>query len=169
MSDQDFRFQGKAFVFGDSVNTDAIIHANFLSVSDEKILAAHCMAGISPDFPSRVGKGDILVTGSNFGCGSSREQAPMAIKGCGIACIVAKSCSRLFYRNAINIGLPVVIADGGQIKDGANIAVDCVTGKILLSESNAEIAGAPLPEFMLEILRAGGLNGYLKKRIGVVG
>ncbi|MDR0469594.1 MAG: 3-isopropylmalate dehydratase small subunit [Peptococcaceae bacterium] len=165
MTNMNYRFDGHAFVFGDNIDTDAIIQTDFLSVSDEQILAAHCMERISPGFHMRVSKGDILVAGENFGCGSSREQAPISIKGCGIACVVAKSFSRLFYRNAINIGLPVIDADIPAISDGEELSVDCVTGVIRIAKSGAEVSGAPLPEFMLEILRAGGLTGYLEQRL----
>jgi len=163
MTDHQFQFQGRAFVFGDDIDTDAIIHASYLNLTDEKELAAHCLAEISPGFVSRVSEGDILVAGDNFGCGSSREHAPLAIKGCGIACVVAKSFSRLFYRNAINIGLPVITADVASFtEEGDAILIDCITGKVGLPGKGRDFAGAPLPDFMLEILRCGGLTGYLE-------
>jgi 3-isopropylmalate/(R)-2-methylmalate dehydratase small subunit len=164
MSDRDFFFQGKVFVFGDDIDTDGIIPANYLNLTDEKELASHCMEEIAPGFAAQASKGDILVAGSNFGCGSSREHAPLAIKGCGITCVVAKSFSRLFYRNAINIGLPVIVADiDSVVKDGDVIGVDCFSGKIALAGGEKEVPGAPLPAFMMEILRSGGLAGYLKR------
>ena len=166
MEDKDFLYRGGARVFGDNVDTDAIIPAQYLILAEEKEIAAHCMEEESPGFPTRVKPGDVLVAGENFGCGSSREHAPVAIRGCGIACVVAKSFSRLFYRNAVNIGLPVIAAAGlPPVAEGEEIAVDCISGSIRLLKSGAVIAGSPLPGFMLEILRAGGLYGYLEKRL----
>ena len=169
MLNNDFRFQGKAFVFGDNIDTDAIIAANYLVLTDEKEMARHCLAEISPGFHTLVKPGDILVAGDNFGCGSSREHAPAAIKGCVISCVVARSFSRLFYRNAINIGLPAITGEVPPLADGEDIFVDCVTGKIRLVKSGTEISGAPLPEFMLKIISAGGLYGYLEERLKAQG
>lgn len=177
--DNGFRFHGKAFVLADDIDTDAIISANWLILTDEKELASHCLEEAYPGFHTKATPGDILLAGDNFGCGSSREHAPLAIKGCGISCVVARSFSRLFYRNAINIGLPAITADAASaVTDGEDITVDCVTGKISLGRgrdpfntgggaagAGTEIYGAPLPEFMLEILRCGGLYGYLEKRL----
>ena len=166
MSGNDFQFDGRIYVFGDDIDTDAIIPANYLNLTDEKELASHCLEEIEPDFRAWAKKGDILVAGDNFGCGSSREHAPVSIRGCGITCVVAKSFSRLFYRNAINIGLPVIVADALPLAvKGEEISVDCVTGKIRFAASGKEINGSPLPEFMLEILRSDGLGGYLVKRL----
>ena len=172
-----FQFHGKAFVFGNNIDTDAIIHANWLTLTDEKEIASHCLEEIYPAFHTKVSTGDILVAGDNFGCGSSREHAPVAIKGSGIACVVARSFSRLFYRNAINIGLPVITAAGlSGVAEGDEIAVDCVTGRICItSRANdadgavTELSGEPLPAFMLEMLRSGGLYNYLEKRLKAQG
>ena len=164
MHDDRFLFHGKARIFPDNIDTDAIIPAPYLNLTDEKELALHCMEECSPGFASRVDEGDILIAGDNFGCGSSREHAPVAIRGCGISCVIAKSFSRLFYRNAINIGLPAITADAFSLaSEGEEISVDCLTGKITLALSGKELYGQPLPAFMLEILRAGGLTGYLKE------
>ena len=185
-SNNNFQFQGKAFVFGNNIDTDAIIHANWLTLTDEKEIASHCLEEIYPDFHTKVSQGDILVAGDNFGCGSSREHAPVAIMGSGIACVVARSFSRLFYRNAINIGLPVITAAGlSGVAEGDEIAVDCVTGRICItSRANdadgaagavgadgavTELSGEPLPAFMLEMLRSGGLYNYLEKRLKAQG
>jgi len=174
MTGNGFRFHGKAFVFADDIDTDAIFPANWLILTDEKEIASHCMEEIYPDFHLKARPGDILIAGENFGCGSSREHAPLAIRGCGISCVVAKSFSRLFYRNAVNIGLPVVAADAASLTvEGDDITVDCVTGEISISKAGgeaaglgaAELTGEPLPAFMLEILRCGGLYGYLEKRL----
>ena len=177
MAGQEFAFRGKAFVFGDNIDTDAIIHANWLVLTDEKEIASHCFEEVYPGFHAQAGAGDILVAGHNFGCGSSREHAPVAIMGCGIACVVAGSFSRLFYRNAINIGLPVITAAGlSAVAEGDEVAVDCVTGKISVAKMNGGITGAetelsgdPLPEFMLEMLRCGGLYNYLERRLIALG
>ena len=170
MADQNFKFQGKAFVFGDDVDTDAIIPANYLNLTDEQELASHCMEEVVPGFFEQVSQGDILVAGNNFGCGSSREHAPLAIKGCGIACIVAKSFSRLFYRNAINIGLPVIVADVlPAIAEGDAVSLDCLSGTITQARTGQTFAGEPLPAFMLEILQSGGLTGYLQARMQAEG
>ena len=175
MNSSDFQFRGKAFIVGDNVDTDAIINANWLILTDEKELASHCLEDVYPGFDSKVSKGDILVAGDNFGCGSSREHAPLAIMGCGISCVVARSFSRLFYRNAINIGLPVVTADAASYTvNGDGISADCETGKVVVYQTSdsakddggvIELSGEPLPEFMLEILRSGSLYGYLEKSL----
>ncbi|MCL1804520.1 MAG: 3-isopropylmalate dehydratase small subunit [Clostridiales bacterium] len=172
----ELRFQGRAFVFEDNIDTDAIFPANWLILTDEKEIASHCMEEIDPDFHRKAKPGDILLAGANFGCGSSREHAPLAIRGCGISCVVAKSFSRLFYRNAVNIGLPVITADTASLAaEGDEVAVDCVTGEISIRKANAaagavvKLAGEPLPEFMLEILRSSGLYGYLEKRLKLEG
>ena len=166
MNNLDFKFTGKAFVFGDNIDTDAIIPANYLNLAEEREIALHCMEEISPGFFDRVSQGDILVAGNNFGCGSSREHAPVAIKGSGISCVVAKSFSRLFYRNAINIGLPLIIADVlPEITEGDELTLDCLSGTITQKSSGKVFEGEPLPPFMLEILQIGGLAGYLEKRM----
>ena len=158
-----FLFHGKAVILTDNIDTDAIIPAVYLNLTDERELASHCMEEIIPGFCTRVNPGDILIAGDNFGCGSSREHAPLAIRGCGISCVIAKSFSRLFYRNAINIGLPVVTAHlAPSVKEGDDISVDCHTGKITVNGADQAASGTPLPAFMLEILQYGGLAAYLE-------
>jgi 3-isopropylmalate/(R)-2-methylmalate dehydratase small subunit len=142
--------RGKAHKFGDNIDTDIIIPARYLVTTDPQELAKHCMEPIAPDFPQRAKPGDIIVAGENFGCGSSREHAPLAIKGLGISCVIAKSFARIFYRNAFNIGLPVI--ETGTIKN-------LTTGKTYQA--------MPIPPFMREILNAGGLINYVRRKLGV--
>jgi 3-isopropylmalate/(R)-2-methylmalate dehydratase small subunit len=166
MTEQQFVFKGKAFVVADDIDTDAILPAMYLNLTDEAEIASHCMEEIAPGFSARVGNGDILVAGDNFGCGSSREHAPVAIRGCGISCVIAKSFSRLFYRNAINIGLPALTADvASYVAEGDEISVDCLKGRIVLARANKTFSCAPFPPFMLELLHSGGLIGWLEKRL----
>ena len=157
---------GKAYKFGHDIDTDIIIPARYLNDITPEHLAAHCMEDAGTGFARDVKPGDILVAGKNFGCGSSREHAPLAIMGCGISCVIAKSFSRLFYRNAINIGLPVMIANVSPfVTEGDAVSVDCLSGQVTLIRADKEIRGEPLPPFMLEILRCGGLIGYLEKHL----
>jgi 3-isopropylmalate/(R)-2-methylmalate dehydratase small subunit len=155
--------EGRAFVYGDNVNTDVIIPARYLTSSDPQWLAEHCLEDLDPNFLKERKAGDIIVAGKNFGCGSSREQAPLALKAAGVACVVAKSFARIFYRNAINIGLPIVecveAVDG--VKRGERVQVDLVQGKITNLSSGKSWRVAPLPEFAREILAAGGLMKYV--------
>jgi 3-isopropylmalate/(R)-2-methylmalate dehydratase small subunit len=158
---------GKAHKFGDHVDTDVIIPATYLVTTDAKELAAHCMEGIDPDFPARVRQGDIIVAGENFGCGSSREHAPVAIKGAGISCVVAASFARIFFRNAINIGLALVTSPQAarEVKDGDELDVDLATGVISNLTRSAKYQGEPFPEFVREIIEAGGLVEYTRRRL----
>lgn len=159
--------RGRAWKYGDNVDTDAIIPARYLNVSDAKELAAHCMEDIAPDFPSSVREGDIIVAGENFGCGSSREHAPIAIKGAGVSCVIAASYARIFYRNAINIGLPILeSAEAARdIEMGQEIEVDIEGGLIRNLTSGAEYHTSAYPRFMLAVINAGGLVGYTVRRI----
>jgi 3-isopropylmalate/(R)-2-methylmalate dehydratase small subunit len=156
--------EGRVWKFGDNIDTDVIIPARFLNVSDKKQLARNCFVDLRPDFSGGVSKGDILVTGSNFGCGSSREHAPLAIKESGISVIIAKSFARIFYRNAFNIGLPILESketfDSVEEKD--NISVDLATGEIINKEKGLVFSAQPIPDFMREIIMAGGLVNYIK-------
>ena len=154
----------KIYKYGDNVDTDVIIPARYLNSFDAKELATHAMVDIDPDFANTVEQGDIIVAGQNFGCGSSREQAPVAIKTAGVDAIVAKSFARIFYRNAINIGLPVIVCDI-QAKDGDIINIDLSKG-ILTNETTGEsVTFEPFKEFMLDILEDNGLvNHYLKEK-----
>lgn len=153
--------KGKVIKYGDNIDTDVIIPARYLNTSNHKELAMHCMEDIDKTFVGRVQKGDIMVAGKNFGCGSSREHAPIAIKESGIACVVAKSFARIFYRNAINTGLPIVEYDG-VIDEGDIIAVDFNSGKLFNITKNTEGVFPPFPPFLQNIISAGGLLNSLK-------
>ena len=152
----------KIYKYGDNVDTDVIIPARYLNAPDEKSLASHCMEDIDAQFASTVEAGDIVVGGGNFGCGSSREHAPLAIKACGVKCVIAKS----FYRNAINIGFPILecpeAVDG--ISAGDQVSVDFGTGMILNETTGASFQAAPFPEFVNGIIEHGGLLNSLKAR-----
>jgi len=159
-------FNGRAWKFGVNIDTDAIIPARYLNVTDPQTLAAHCMADENPRFVREVRPGDIIVAGANFGCGSSREHAPIAIQAKGIACVIAVSFARIFYRNAFNIGLPVIestaAADG--IQDGHEIRVDLLKGEIENRTTGELFKASPIPPFMKEILDDGGLMKHIAKR-----
>ncbi len=147
---------GTVIKYGDNVNTDVIIPARYLNMQTTEELAAHCMEDLDSTFLARVKPGDIIVGGSNFGCGSSREHAPMAIKGSGIAAVVAKSFARIFYRNAINMGLPIIESDA-DIDEGDTIEIDFDNGKILNLTKKTESTFAPFPGFLQKIIASGGL------------
>ena len=150
------QLEGKAICYGDNIDTDVIIPARYLTTSDPEVLASHCMEDIDPDFLSKIQEGDIIAAGSNFGCGSSREHAPLAIKTAGISCVVAKSFARIFYRNAINIGLPIIVCDA-TINTGDKLSVDLTNG-VLTNETTGEKTSFPsFPEFLQKIIQAGGL------------
>jgi 3-isopropylmalate/(R)-2-methylmalate dehydratase small subunit len=159
--------QGKVIKYGNNVDTDVIIPARYLNTSDPAELATHCMEDLDKSFIDRVQKGDIMVAGKNFGCGSSREHAPIAIKVSGIACVVAETFARIFYRNAINIGLPILECPEAakDISEGDSVSIDFATGKITNLTQNKEYTGAPFPPFMQEIMDADGLIGYIKKQL----
>lgn len=160
-------FTGKVFKYGDNVDTDVIIPARFLNSSEPAELAAHCMEDIDPAFASKVKKGDIIIGGKNFGSGSSREHAPLAIKSSGVACVIAGSFARIFYRNSINIGLPILVSAEAatNIKKGARISVDLDTGQINDLDQNKVYQSEPFPEFMQEIIKAGGLIEKIRKEL----
>lgn len=157
--------QGKAIKYGDNVDTDVIIPARYLNTADAKELAAHCMEDIDKEFVNKVKKGDIMVGGANFGCGSSREHAPLAIKTSGISCVIAKTFARIFYRNAINIGLAIMECPEASenIADGDEVAIDFDTGVITNKTKNETYQAEPFPEFIKEIIHANGLLNSLKK------
>jgi 3-isopropylmalate/(R)-2-methylmalate dehydratase small subunit len=157
-------FRGKAYVFGDDVNTDEIIPARFLNTTDPQTLARNCMEDARPGFGRQELKGAILVGGKNFGCGSSREHAPLAIKYAGISCVIAASFARIFFRNCINIGLPIVESPeaAGSISEGDMVAVDLTKG-LVAGEDGKHIAIPPFPPFMQTIVREGGWMAYLKE------
>ena len=156
--------KGIVFKFGDNVDTDVIIPARYLNSSGPAELATHCMEDIDKDFIKNVKKGDIIVAEKNFGCGSSREHAPMVLKVKGVKCIIADSFARIFYRNAINIGLPVleIGTDVEKIEAGDELDVDMAKGEIKIVNKNITIKTKPLPEFIQKIADCGGLINYLK-------
>ncbi len=160
-------FSGKVIKYGANVDTDVIIPARYLNTSVREELAAHCMEDLDPDFKTKVQPGDIIVAGSNFGCGSSREHAPVAIKASGIACVIAPSFARIFYRNSINTGLPIMespeAAEG--ISDGDRIEVDTDSGEIRDLTTGAVYKASAFPEFIGEIISSDGLVGYTKSKL----
>jgi len=157
--------KGKAHKFGNDINTDDIIAAKYLVTTDEKELGRHCMENVAADFPGKVSKGDIIVAGKNFGCGSSREHAPRALKGCGVAAVVARSFAGIFFRNSINVGLPFLqLEDVDKIKDGDLLEID-LTGGIIKNLSTGKTYKTEIfPEFLEEIIKKGGLINYIKNR-----
>ncbi len=158
---------GKVWVFGDNVDTDAIIPARYLNRSTASELAAHCMEDIDSAFAAAVGPGDIIVAGENFGCGSSREHAALAIKGCGVSCVVATSFARIFYRNAINSGLPILECPAvvDETVTGDVLNVDLRGGIIHNQRTGHQHAAAPFPEFIMDVIRAGGLVPFTRERM----
>ena len=156
--------KGRVHKFGDNVDTDVIIPARYLNRSDEQWLASHCMEDIDADFAKNVKKGDIMVAEANFGCGSSREHAPIAIKASGISCVIASTFARIFYRNAINIGLAILECDEAakNIKDGDEVEVDFDSGLIKNLTDGKTYQAQPFPEFIKEIINKGGLLNSLK-------
>ncbi len=159
--------KGKAHKFGDNINTDDIIAAKYLDSQDEKFLGSKCMENIDPDFIKRVKPGDIMVAGRNFGCGSSREHAPWAIRGCGITAVIAKSFARIFYRNAINIGLPIVeLKETDDIDSGDELEVDLSKGIINNISKNKVYKINIFPQFLQEIVKSGGLINWIKAKGG---
>ncbi|MGD0336514.1 MAG: 3-isopropylmalate dehydratase small subunit [Candidatus Omnitrophota bacterium] len=156
--------KGKVHKFGDDVNTDDIIAAKYLVSTEAKELGMHCMENIRPDFVKKAKPGDIIVAGKNFGCGSSREHAPLALKGCGIAAVVAKSFAGIFFRNSINIGLPFLELDKPEnIEEGDELEIDLSHGIIKNLSKNTEYKTQPFPRFLNEIVEEGGLMKWLKK------
>lgn len=157
--------QGRAFKYGDDINTDLIIPARYLNTSDPKELAKHCMEDEDPDFPKKVKEGDFIVAGKNFGCGSSREHAPISIKAVGVSAVIAKSFARIFYRNAFNMGLLILECEqADEIKMGDDLLVDTDKGEIVNKTQSKTYKITPVPDFMVELLKSGGLIEYMKKR-----
>ena len=152
--------------YGDNVDTDVIIPARYLNTASHSELAAHCMEDIDKDFVKKVKPGDIMVAGKNFGCGSSREHAPIAIKASGISCVIAPTFARIFYRNAINIGLPIIECPEAAkgIEAGDEVEVDFDSGKIYDRTKGTEYQGQPFPEFMQKLIAAGGLVNYTNSK-----
>lgn len=158
--------KGKTWKFGANVDTDAIIPARYLNSSLPEELAKHCMEDADPAFPGKVSKGDIIVAEKNFGCGSSREHAPIAIKAAGVSCVIAPTFGRIFYRNSINIGLPILECEEAVagIKEGDVVEVNTDTGVIKNITTGASFQAVPFPEFMQKIMAVGGLMAYVKER-----
>jgi 3-isopropylmalate dehydratase small subunit len=161
-------FKGKVLKFGDNIDTDAIIPARYLTTSDPRELAAHCMEDADPDFITRMKTGDIILGGENFGCGSSREHAPIAIKAAGVSCVIAKSFARIFYRNAFNTGLPIFeskeIEDA--ISEGEKVTVNSAKGTITITSSNKIFIINPIPPFMEKLIADGGLMKHIARKRG---
>ena len=158
---------GKAYKFGDDINTDLILPGEYLALSDPKELAEHCMAGADPEFARVAQAGDIIVAGVNFGSGSSREHAPISIKTMGISCVIAKSFARIFYRNAFNLGLAILVAPDAvdEIKTGDVLEVDLESGDIINKTTNVTFHAEPIPEFMRKMVDDGGLIEHIKKNL----
>jgi 3-isopropylmalate/(R)-2-methylmalate dehydratase small subunit len=159
--------RGKVWKYGDNVDTDVIIPARYLSMSTAQELAGHCMEDLDPEFAGQVQVGDIIVAGENFGCGSSREHAPLAIKGAGVSCVVARSFARIFYRNAINVGLPILesppAVDGAQ--PGHDLEIDLEEGVIRNLTTGQAFQAEAYPPFMMQIIEAGGLVPYTRREL----
>ncbi|MFZ2448667.1 MAG: 3-isopropylmalate dehydratase small subunit [Syntrophobacteraceae bacterium] len=158
---------GKAWKFGNDVDTDAIIPARYLVSSDPKFLAEHCMEDADPQFASKVKPGDIIAAGKNFGCGSSREHAPIAIKAAGVSCVVAHSFARIFYRNAFNMGLPILECPeaAARIEDGDELEIDFDEGVIVNRTRNETYRAHAIPPFMQKLIQAGGLIEYVREQM----
>lgn len=159
--------KGRAFKYGDNVDTDVIIPARYLNVSSGEELAKYCMIDIDKDFVNKMDKGDIIVATKNFGCGSSREHAPLAIKCAGVSCVIASTFARIFYRNAINIGMPILECEEAakDIKDGDKVSVNFDTGIIKNETTGKKYTAEPFPEFIKKIMAEGGLVKYTSSRI----
>ncbi len=159
--------KGHVYKYGANVDTDAIIPARYLNVNDAQELAQHCMEDIDAEFAGNVQTGDVIVATTNFGCGSSREHAPLCIKAAGVSCVIAKSFARIFYRNSINIGLPILECD--EAVDGTDagdeLEIDLESGAIRNLTKGTAFQAKPYPEFMLELMRAGGLVEYTRRRL----
>ena len=161
------RFSGKAWVYGDNVDTDVIIPARYLSTSDPAELAPHCMEDLDPGFARKMEPGDMIVAGGNFGCGSSREHAPLAIKGAGVSCVIAVSFARIFFRNALNIGLPILECPEAarDIKAGQRLEVDLAEGRIRNLDTGRQYAARPFPPFLRDLVARGGLVPAVRARL----
>jgi 3-isopropylmalate/(R)-2-methylmalate dehydratase small subunit len=160
-------FTGKVWKFGNDVDTDVIIPVQYTTSTDVKEMAEHCMEGLDPHFSGKVHAGDIIVAGKNFGCGSSREPAPLAIKGLGISCVIAGSFARIFYRNAFNIGLPLLecLKAQNSIEEGEEIEVDLDSGNITNLSRGISLQAKAIPQFMQELIRDGGLMKHIAKQL----
>ncbi|PKN07307.1 MAG: 3-isopropylmalate dehydratase small subunit [Deltaproteobacteria bacterium HGW-Deltaproteobacteria-7] len=159
-------FTGKVWKFGDNIDTDAIIPARYLNTSDSAELALHCMEDADPDFVKKMKTGDIILGGENFGCGSSREHAPIAIKAAGISCVVAKSFARIFYRNSFNMGLPIFESRDlfDAVAEGQSVTLDSVRGVITISGADQQFKISSIPPFMEQLIADGGLMKHIAKK-----
>ena len=158
--------QAKVWKFGDNIDTDIIIAARYLNTSDEKILATHIMEDADPEFSKKISAGDVIAAGENFGCGSSREHAPLALKAAGIGAVIAESFARIFYRNSFNTGLLILeIKETDEINAGDELKIDVDNGVVVNLTSGKEYKFSPIPPFMQELLKSGGLIEYAKTRI----
>ncbi|MCQ4575141.1 MAG: 3-isopropylmalate dehydratase small subunit [Candidatus Brocadiales bacterium] len=160
--------RGRCWKFGDNISTDHIIAGKFLNTSDPAVLAAHCMEDARTEFPTEARPGDIVVAGNNFGCGSSREHAPIALKGCGIGAVIASTFARIFFRNAINIGLTIIESNqaAGEAEDGDDIEIDMDNSKIINHTRSKSYKFQPFPQEIRDIIASGGLMEYVKKKMG---
>ena len=158
--------EGKVWKFGDNIDTDLIIAARYLNTSEPSQLAKYVMEDADPDFVSKMQEGDIIVAGENFGCGSSREHAPIALKAAGVAAVVAPTFARIFYRNAFNMGLPIFeLAEASEIEEGDEIKIDMSSGEVINLTKDKAYKFTPIPEFMQELVQAGGLINFAKNEI----
>ncbi len=159
--------QGHVWKYGDNIDTDVIIPARYLNMSTPEELAVHCMEDLDPHFAAEVQAGDVIIGGANFGCGSSREHAPLAIKGAGISCVIAESFARIFYRNAINIGLPILIcpAAARDAQTGDRLTVNLEAGRIINARSGQTHTTSAFPPFLMAIIEAGGLISYTRSKL----
>ncbi|NVL91037.1 MAG: 3-isopropylmalate dehydratase small subunit [Desulfobacterales bacterium] len=157
------KIEGRVWKFGDNIDTDVIIPAPYLVTTDVEELGKHCMEGVDAEFTEKVRPGDIIVAGKNFGCGSSREHAPMSIKGAGISCVIAEGFARIFFRNAFNMGLAIFESPGvfQGIEEGDRISVNQDTGEIMDHTNGKRFSASPIPSFMQELIKAGGLMSYI--------
>ncbi len=160
--------KGKAWKYGDDIDTDVIIPARYLNTSDPAELARHCLEDLDADFGDRMSEGDLIVAGENFGCGSSREHAPLAIKAAGVSAVIASSFARIFYRNALNIGLPILECPEAveNIFQGDEVQVEIAAGLITNLSKNQEYQAVAFPDFMQKLIQAGGLINYLREQAG---
>jgi 3-isopropylmalate/(R)-2-methylmalate dehydratase small subunit len=167
MEKHSLRFEGRVFVFGDNVDTDGIIPARYLNTDNPEELAPHCMEDIDDSFAKKVKRGDIIVAGENFGCGSSREHAPIAIKAVGVSCVIASSFARIFFRNAINIGLPILEIEDAtkKFKSGDRVVVDIKNGTVENKSTGKIYQTQPFPPFMQRIINSGGLINSIREEL----
>jgi len=162
------RIEGRAVVYGDNIDTDVIIPGRYLVLQEPSELAKHVMEGMDPSFPEKAREGVIIVAGRNFGCGSSREEAPVALKHANTKCVIAESFARIFYRNAINIGLPILEASlRDKVSEGDLLSVDLVSGVIENKTRGIKVQAKPLPPLAIEIISASGLTRYVRKKLGL--